>query len=690
MTEPERNPVEALAEEYIARYRAGDRPTITEYMERHPDLAAEIEEVFPAMLFLERAKPSGTVATPGGAVRGGLAMERLGDYRIVREIGRGGMGIVYEAVQQSLSRTVALKVLPAEALASPRQKARFRREALAAAALHHPNIVPVFGVGEQDGISYYVMERVEGRGLDEILRGGPLDPRAAARLAEQAARGLAHAHDRGTLHRDVKPANLLVDARGTVRITDFGLAKTLAGEEGLTATGDLLGTIRYMPPERFAGVSDERGDVYALGLTLYEAVAGKPAFADRDAGSVMAAIRDEGPAPPRRLTPGLPRDLETVILKAVARDPKDRYATAADFAEDLARFLGDLPVLARRANPAERVWRWCRRNRALATALAAAVVALLSAAAAGWAAYLAASEAQRQEERRREEAEANQSLSLAALESIFDAVAGSDRPPPKGADDRAPENEAREAQVLESVLAFYDAFAACNATNPRLRFEAARSLRRVGMIHERREEPAEAQAAFARAIEGFEALLAESPGVASYREELAATLLEAGARAAEGSEERCRRAIALLGASGPAEARVTAHARLASALARAGRADEARAEIDTATRERAALSAGPARSPASPWTDLAKARMDLAEVLLRRDPAAALALLDDAAAELAAVAAAGRREGPNPKLKASIEERRARALRALGREEEAQDADRRARESRRPSPPRDR
>jgi serine/threonine protein kinase len=305
-----------------------------------------------------------------------LPAQTWGDFRIVREIGRGGMGVVYEAFQESLSRHVAVKLLR-----EPADLARFRREAKAAGRLHHTNIVPVHGVGEHGGRHYYVMQYIVGQGLDQALRttraadqsgaGPAIDYREVARIALQAAEALAYAHDQGIVHRDIKPANILLDERGTVWITDFGLAYDSADTQTLTHTGDLLGTLRYMAPERFAGRGDAGVDIYALGATVYELACGRPAYPEADRAALIHQVLHEDPPPPRQLDPRVPRDLETIVLKAMAREPSHRYAIAAEMAADLRRFLEDRPIRARRVGPWERGVRWCRPNPLAAGLLAA-------------------------------------------------------------------------------------------------------------------------------------------------------------------------------------------------------------------------------------------------------------------------------------------------------------------------------
>ncbi len=310
-------------------------------------------------------------------------LERWDDFRIVREIGRGGMGVVYEAFQGSLNRHVALKLMPERG-----NLARFQREAKAAGRLHHTHIVPVFGVGEHQGHHFYVMQYIDGRGLSTILKErtssaaasgdgpGRFGYHEAARIGAQAAEALGYAHAQGIVHRDITPSNLLIDTAGNLWVTDFGLAKDTDADDGLTQSGDVLGTPRYMAPERFAGHGDARVDIYGLGSTLYELVCGRTAYIAPDRPSLLNQLLNHDPPRPRQLDAQVPIDLETIILKAMARDPTHRYATAADLADDLRRFLEDRPIKARRASVWERGRRWCRRNP-LVAALAGTLAAVL-------------------------------------------------------------------------------------------------------------------------------------------------------------------------------------------------------------------------------------------------------------------------------------------------------------------------
>lgn len=367
-----------VSREVTAAFLRGDRPSLADWQRRYPDLAQELEELFQKTVRLRMESESAsleTTATP----------RELGDYRIIREIGRGGMGVVYEAIQRSLGRRVALKILPPHIAHDGQALERFRREARSAAQLHHTNIVPVFDIGQEGDTCFYAMQFIAGqtfdqrlaewRALDSINASPALAERCreVARLGEDVAKALAYAHERGIIHRDIKPSNLLLDDAGLVWISDFGLAKS--GGDSVTLSGDILGTLRYMAPERFHGWCDQRADIYALGLTLYEALLLQPAYPSRDHVQVMDQVQHQDPPRPRSLVPALPRDLETIIIKAIDKDPERRYQNAGELAEDLRRFQADEPILARPAGPIERLFRAARRNPRL-TVLTAAIVLL--------------------------------------------------------------------------------------------------------------------------------------------------------------------------------------------------------------------------------------------------------------------------------------------------------------------------
>ncbi len=451
----DRDPLDRLAEEFLARYRAGERPSVAEFARRLPDRGDEVLELFPALVEMEQLKPVSGDQTADYTVPPPESRHptRVGDFRIIRLVGRGGMGAVYEAVQESLGRHVALKLLPTDSLADQARLERFRREARAAAQLHHTNIVPVFGVGEADGRHFYAMQFISGHPLDAVIDevrqlkgksavggqravsevavalmtgtlanamadhplpaltgndqpghangsenasnptllgslsdGGRHYWTAIARLGSQVADALSYAHAQGVLHRDIKPANLLLDLHGTVWVADFGLAKS-NDSDNLTQTGDVVGTLRYLAPERFDGAGDHRADIYAIGLTLYELLTLRPAFQAETRAKLVEQVLAANPPMPRSIDPNIPRDLETVVLKAIARDPLMRYQSAAALAEDLRRYIEDRPVRARRATSGEQFVRWCRRNPAVAALLA--TVLIVTTAGAGVASFFA-------------------------------------------------------------------------------------------------------------------------------------------------------------------------------------------------------------------------------------------------------------------------------------------------------------
>ncbi len=379
--------LDQVIEEYLDRLRRGELPTIEDYTSRFPMYAQQIGELLPTLHALEHFRSQSNSDTVRGGFHPSLQLNQmLGDFRLIREIGRGGMGIVYEAEQVSLGRRVAIKVLSDNQLRDESFRKRFLREARSAAALHHTNIVPVFGVGEQNGIHFYAMQYIDGLALDTVLKtlrledvtsrppialalGEPSTPmywKRIANLGRQAAEALHYAHQHRIIHRDIKPANLIVDAQATVWVTDFGLAK-MEDQQDLTQTGDLLGTLRYMAPEQLLGNVDLRSDIYSLGATIYELLSLRPAFQGETRGKLIYQITNESATPLRKWRSDFPRDLSLIIEKSLERESAHRYQSAKDLADDLQRFLRSEPILARRISSLHRTWLWSRRNPIFAT-----------------------------------------------------------------------------------------------------------------------------------------------------------------------------------------------------------------------------------------------------------------------------------------------------------------------------------
>jgi tetratricopeptide (TPR) repeat protein len=566
-----------LVEDLAARAQAGEPIDLDAYLRDHPRHAERLRGLLPAVGVLARLalSPTANAGPPPPDAEAPAAPPILGDFRLVREVGRGGMGVVYEAEQISLGRRVALKVLPLAATLDPRYLQRFHNEAQAAARLQHPNIVPVHAVGSEQGVHYYAMPFIEGPTLahviDDLRRragaagGSDTAPaaadltahsirsreffRAAARLTIQAAQALHHAHEVGIVHRDVKPANLLLDTAGRLWVADFGLARMQA-DTALTQTGDLVGTLRYMSPEQAlgrTGVVDHRADVYGLGVTLYELLTLRPARTGKDREELLRQLVSEEPPPPRRFNSAVPVDLETIVLKAVAREPAERYATAQDLADDLERFLDTRPIRARRPGLVQRAGKWVQRHPGVVAAVMLAL--LLLSAGTGLSAILIQREKdqlRREQERTKKALEgeerrgrlARRALNRMSSHVIDDWLA------------RQPRLTAEQRAFLESALADYEELAREAGTDPQMREGLALAYVRIADIQTLLGQQGQAERSFRRGQELYRVLRREHPSARAPLRNLAASenslgklLLEAG-RTREAVEAH-RRALAL-------------------------------------------------------------------------------------------------------------------------------------------------
>ena len=445
----------------------------------------------------------------------------FGDYELLEEIARGGMGVVYRARQLSLNREVAVKLLLHGALASAAEVERFRAEAKAAAALSHPGIVSIHEVGEWEGQHYFSMDLVLGRNLDELTRAGPLAARLAAEIVAGIALAVDHAHQQGVLHRDIKPSNVIVDAEYRPHVTDFGLARRIQGDAPITLPGQVLGTPGFMAPEQAAGTGHALGvgaDVYSLGALLYHLLTGRPPFVGPSLPDVLRQVTEADPVSPRLLNPEVPRDLETISLKCLAKDPAGRYATAAELAEDLERFMRQEPIHARPISRVGRIWRWARRRPKVASLLAA-FVALLVAVVIG-SIYTASrlERAHRQEVELRQEAEARQRQGEKLIEFMLGDLA--ERLEPLG-----------QLAVLDSTIAEVNKFYAevppekMTSDSERIR---AKSLRELGNIRFSQGRFAEAYASYDQSIAAYRTLTARHPEKLQWQLELALALNDLG------------------------------------------------------------------------------------------------------------------------------------------------------------------
>ena len=482
------------------------------------------------------------------------ARESIPGYEIMGELGRGGMGVVYKALQKGPNRIVALKMILAGGHAEARDLMRFRIEAEAVGRLQHPNIVQVYEVGEQDGLPYFSLEYVDGGSLLAKVAGTPQPARDAAKTVQALAQAMDYAHRRGIMHRDLKPANILLTSDGVPKITDFGLAKRFDEDASQTRTGAILGTPSYMAPEQAAGKSKDVGppaDIYALGSILYELLTGRPPFRGETVLDTIKMVQSVEPLPPTRLHAKVPRDLETICLKALNKEPRKRYESAGLLAEDLRRFLDGEPILARPTPLWEHAWKWTRRRPAVAALIAVSTVAVLVLSGFGY--VLASRESQRateaitlrnaaeerrleaeaernraqeqekiaeqrreEAERQRERADKNFEQAIAAVDAMLTRV-GEEKLV------HEPRMEKVRRDLLQKALRFYERFRDTQGDSLYLLLQTGRAQQRVGDIQQLLGEKAAAEKAFRSAIDFFTDLTRKLPNQAEIMRNLSAS-----------------------------------------------------------------------------------------------------------------------------------------------------------------------
>ena len=571
-------------DEFYADIDAGKEPDRDRLLKKYSDVADELSDCLQNLDFITNVAPQLAEHRDAGSESDASTRSSspvsLGDFRIIREIGRGGMGVVYEAEQQLLGRRVAIKVLPFAAMLDEQQRARFQIEARAAATLDHPNVVHVHSVGVERGIYYYAMQYVEGHSLAEFLkaqrnkvltssaveatcdsddskkgrkpsvksgRAIEMDTvrevqlaisterdqnrgayhRSIAKIGIQIAEGLQHAHERGVIHRDIKPANIMLDAQGSPLITDFGLAR-VEGDKGLTLTGDIVGTLRYSAPEQALGkrsVVDERADVYSLGATLYELLTLRPVFCGENRGELLKQITIGVTKRLRALDNSIPVDLETIVLRAIDQDPDQRYNTAIAMAEDLHRFLQQRPIVARRPHLVQHVTKWIRRNQTIAWSLLFALVTLVfSSSLLSFYSY----RAMRQEAALRQEAEdateRAEHFSRVAQKTIDDFLTQF------GAElQNQPNAGVLSKRMYLSAMDMYQLLLSQSEPDAELRFKAAKAFAKAAEQLRLSDQRVEAIELFHDAADIFRSLIDEHPVEGKYRVELAKLLALMGA-----------------------------------------------------------------------------------------------------------------------------------------------------------------
>lgn len=551
-----------IVEELTDLLLANNWGEVERLVSHHPEYAEELESVLPALCMMHGIGPpdetnQGLKAIlapddPHLSLRG-----RLGDFRIGGELGRGGMGVVYEAEQLLLGRRVALKVLPFAAMLDERNRTRFQNEARAAATLHHPNIVPVYAVGIERGIHYYAMQFIEGQSLAELLiamrseeqdahasttkRANPDDEtrvtaqaaitteragdrndyfQSIARIGMQIADALHHAHERGVIHRDIKPANILLDEFGSPMVTDFGLAR-LDEDSSLTLSGDIVGTLRYSPLEQVLGkrsVMDERVDIYSLGATLFELLSLRPAMDGKDRASLLQQVTFGQPPRLRRLDPSIPSDLETIVTRAMEKDADERYPSASAMADDLRRFVESKPLLSQRSGLIRRANKWAKRHP---TALLSTTIVLLLMLAGGGTALYAINQERARTAEQRDEANANLMMSLNAVNEMYNEVATSWISSDRDLSDTQTDFLRRSARFFSQIARRFE-------KDPKSRDVAGLAFVRSANTSARLMEFSQAEFEFQKGIRLLTQAVDDAPANKELPQELAAAMVSLG------------------------------------------------------------------------------------------------------------------------------------------------------------------